>query len=80
VHPDTVVDTIGGRLAARGVRRYDEGFVTGATEVLEHPDHGVADAVDVREKGLGDNRYAHTITVSAPPVDMVTYGDTVCKL
>jgi hypothetical protein len=80
VHPDTVVDTIGGRLAGRGVRRYDEGFVTGATQMLEHPDHGVADAVDLREKGLGDNRYSHNTTVTAPPVDMVTDGDTVCKL
>ena len=38
--------------------------MTGAAPVLQHPDHRVADAVDVREKGLGDNRYAHTITVS----------------
>jgi hypothetical protein len=80
VHPDTVVESIGGRFAGRGVRRYDEGFVTGSAQMLEHPDHGVADAVDLREEGLGDNRYAHTITVSAPPVDMVTDGDTVCKL
>ena len=80
VHPDTVIDPVGGGMPARGVRRDDEGFVTGAAQMLEHPDHRVADAVDVREKGLGDNRYAHTITVSAPPVDMVTYGDTVCKL
>jgi hypothetical protein len=80
VHPDTVVESIGGRLSGRAVRRYHEGFVTGAAQMLEHPDHGVADAVDLREKGLGDNRYAHTTTVSAPAVDMVTYGETVCKL
>ena len=76
VHPDTVVDPIGGRLARRGVGRDDKGFMTGAAQVLEHPDHRVADAVDVREKGLRDNRYSHTITVSASPVDMVTDGHT----
>jgi hypothetical protein len=80
VHPDTVIEAIRGGLSARRVRRYDEGFVTAAAQVLQHPDHRVADAVDVREKGLGDNRYAHTITVSGPAVDMVTDGDTVCKL
>ena len=80
MHPDTVTESIGGVLPARSIRRYDEGFVTGPAQVLQHPDHRVADAVDVREKGLGDNRYAHTITVSAPAVDMVTDADTVCKL
>ena len=71
------MDPVGGRLAARGVRRDDEGFVTGAAQMLDHPEHRVADAVDVREKGLGDDRNAHTITVTAPPVDMVTDGHTV---
>jgi hypothetical protein len=40
--------------------------------VLERSDDGIAHAVDVREKGFRDNRYTHFITVSAPPVDMVT--------
>ncbi|GAA1429564.1 hypothetical protein GCM10009641_09610 [Mycobacterium cookii] len=46
--------------------------MAGAAQVLEGTDDGVAHAVDVREKGLGDNRYAHTIKVTAPSVDMVT--------
>jgi hypothetical protein len=54
--------------------------VAGAAQVLEYPDHRVADAVDVREEGLRDDRYAHVITVSAPPVDMVTCGHTSCEL
>jgi hypothetical protein len=54
--------------------------VTGAAQVLEYPHHRVADAVDVREKGLRDNRYAHTITVAASAVDMVTDGHTSCEL
>ena len=80
MHPDTVVDPIGGRVPGRGVRCDDESFMTGAAQVLEDPDHRVADPVDVREKGLRDNRYAHTITVSASPVDMVTGGHTPHEL
>ena len=80
MHPDTVVDPIGRRLSRRRVGCYDKGFMTGAAQVLEYPDHRVADAVDVREKGLRDNRYAHTITVAASPVDMVTDGHTPCEL
>jgi hypothetical protein len=80
VHPDTVVDTIGGRLARWSVGCDDEGFVTGAAQMLEHSDHGIADAVDVREKRFRDNRYSHTITVSVSLVDMVTYGHTSCEL
>jgi hypothetical protein len=66
------MDAVGGRLAVRGVWRDHEGFVAGSTQMLQHSDHRVADAVDVREKGLGDYRYAHNITVTAPTVDMVT--------
>jgi hypothetical protein len=40
--------------------------------VLECSDDGIAHAVDVREKRFRDNRYSHTITVAASPVDMVT--------
>ena len=74
------MDPIGGRLSRRRVGRNDKGFVTGAAQVLEYPDYRVADAVDVREKGLRDNRYAHTITVAAAPVDMVTDGRTTHEL
>jgi hypothetical protein len=80
VYSDTVIDAVRGRLAGWGIRCDNEGFVAGATKVLQRPDYRVADAVDVREKGLGDNRYAHTTTVAASNVDMVTDGDTVCKL
>jgi hypothetical protein len=72
MHSDTVVDAVRRWLAGRSVGCDHEGLVTGSTEMLQHPDHRVADAVDVREKGLGDNRYTHATTVTAPPVDMVT--------
>jgi hypothetical protein len=80
MHSDTVVDTIGGRLTRRSVGCDDEGLVTGAPQMLDHPDHGIADAVDVREKRFRDNRYSHTITVSVSLVDMVTYGHTSYEL
>ena len=64
--------TRSGRRFARGrVGGDDEGFVTGAAQMLEHPDHRVADAVDIREEGLRDDRNAHTTTVSASAVDKV---------
>jgi hypothetical protein len=72
MHPYTVIETIGGLLAVRGVRRDDQRFMAGAPQVFECSDDGVAHAVDVREKGFRDYRYSHAITVSAPPVDMVT--------
>ena len=80
MHPDTVVDPVGRGLPGRVVRCDDKGFVAGAAQVLEYSDHRVANAVDVREEGLRDNRYAHNVTVSAAPVDMVTYGHTSCEL
>lgn len=80
VHPDAVVNPIGGWLAGRGVRRDDESFVTGAAQMLEDPQHRVADAVDLREEGLRDDRYAHTLRVSAPPVDKVADEHTVCEM
>lgn len=72
MHPDTVIDTVRGLLAVRGIGRDDKGFVSGAAKMLECSDHRVAHAVDVREKGFRDNRYSHTITVAASTVDMVT--------
>jgi hypothetical protein len=72
VYPDPVVDTIRGLLTVWSIGRDDERFVAGAAQMLECSDDGIAHAVDVREKGFRDNRYAHTITVPASPVDMVT--------
>lgn len=72
MHPDTVVDAIRGFLAVRRIGRDDQRFMAGAPQVLERSDDGIAHAVDVREKRFRDNRYSHLITVSAPPVDMVT--------
>ena len=63
VHPDSVVDALGRRLTAWGVRGDDERFMTRATEMLQHPQHRVGDSVDVGQKGLGDNRNAHTTRV-----------------
>jgi hypothetical protein len=39
VHPDTVVDPIGGRLSRRRVGRNDKGFVTDVAQVLKYPDY-----------------------------------------
>ena len=72
MHPDTVIETIRGFLAVRRIGRDDQRFVAGAPQVLECADDGVTHAVDVREKRFRDNRYSHTITVAASPVDMVT--------
>jgi hypothetical protein len=72
VDPDTVVDTVRRLLAVRSVGRNDERFVAGAAQMLKCSDDGIAHAIDVREKRFRDNRYSHTITVAASPVDMVT--------
>ena len=72
MHPDTVIDTVRGLLAVWGIGCDDKRLVSGAAKMLECSDHRVAHAVDVREKGFRDNRYSHTITVAALPVDMVT--------
>ena len=65
-------ESIRGFLAVRRIGRDDQRFMAGAPQVLERSDDGIAHAVDVREKRFRDNRYSHLITVSAPPVDMVT--------
>ncbi len=72
MHPDTVIETICGFLAVRGVGRNDKRFMAGTSEVLECSDDGITHAVDLREKRFRDNRYSHTITVAASTVDMVT--------
>jgi hypothetical protein len=74
------MDSIGGGVSGRGVGRDDKGFMPGATQMLDYPDRRVADAVDVREKGLCDNRYAHITIVSPPPVGKVADGHTACKI
>lgn len=80
MHPDTVVDTIRGLFAVRSIGRDDKCFMAGAAQMLECTDDGIAHAVDVREKGFRDNRYSHTTTVAAPPVDRVTDGRTLHEL
>jgi hypothetical protein len=72
VHADTIVETIRRLLAVRSIGRNDKSLVAGTAQMLECSDDGIAHAVDVREKGFRDNRYSHTITVAASPVDMVT--------
>ncbi len=76
MHADPVVNAIRRGFPGRGVRGDDEGFVTGPAQVLEHPEHGVADTVDFGEEGFGDDGNAHTTTVSAPPVAKVACEHT----
>ena len=80
MYPDTVVNSIRPRLTGRVVGRDDEGFVTGSTQMLEDTQHRVADAVDIREEGFGDDCYAHDTTMSAATVDKVAYGHTSCEI
>jgi hypothetical protein len=79
VHTDTVVDLVGGRFTARGVRRNDQGLMTRATEMLDHPKDRVGNAVDIREEGLCDDCNAHVKTVPSAAVDKVAYRDMSCK-
>ncbi|BBY04203.1 hypothetical protein MSEO_47020 [Mycobacterium seoulense] len=72
MHADSVVDAIRGGRTGRGVRGDDEGFVTGPAQVLEHPDHRVADTVDFRQERFGDDGNAHNTTVSAPTFEKVS--------
>ena len=76
---DAVVQTIGRRFAARCVGGDDEGLVTRATEMLEHPKHRVGDAVDIREEALCDDRNAHNRIVTAPTVRRLRFRDTTRK-
>lgn len=50
MYANTVVQAVGPQLTGRVVRGDDEGFVTGVTQVLENPNHRVADTVDLREE------------------------------
>ena len=76
MNPDAVVYPVGGVLAAWVVGGDDEGFVAGAAEVLEHPQHRVGDSVDVGQEGLGDNRNSHTKRVSPTTVNEVSSRHT----
>jgi hypothetical protein len=79
MHADSVVNTVGRRLALRRVRGDDENFVAGATEMLDHPKHRVGDAVDIREETLCDDCNAHTKIVPATTFTKVACGDTTRK-
>jgi hypothetical protein len=80
MHTDTVVDPIRRRLAARCVGGDNEDFVAVVAEVLDHPKHRVADAVDIREEGLCDDRNPHTKIVSSTADGKVAFGDTTRKV
>ena len=73
------MDPLGGWLAAGRVGGDDEGFVTGSAEMLDHPKHRVADAVDIREERLCDDRNAHTKIVSSVAFRKVAARDTTRK-
>src|SRR5215212_10252884 len=79
VHPDAVVNLVGRRLAAWSVRGDDEGLMTGAAEMLDHPKHRVGDAVDIREEGFCDDRNAHARSVPSAAVAKVATGHTTRK-
>ena len=79
MNADAVVNLVGRRLAARRVRGDDEGLVTGAAEMLDHPKHRVGDAVDIREEGLCDDRNAHAKSVPSAAVAKVATGHTTRK-
>ncbi|GCB01114.1 hypothetical protein NCCNTM_47480 [Mycolicibacterium sp. NCC-Tsukiji] len=44
-------------------------------EVLQHPEHRIGDAVDIREKGLRHDRNSHTCRLAAQPDRQVTVRD-----
>jgi hypothetical protein len=71
MNADAVVQTVGGLLASRCVWGDDERLVTRATEMLDHPKHGVRNTVDVREETLRDDRNAHNRIVTASTVEEV---------
>ncbi len=80
MYPDTVVNAIRPGLTGRVVGRDDEGFVTGSTQMLEDAQHRVADTVDIREEGFGDDCNAHHTTMAASTVGKVAYGHTSCEI
>ena len=79
MHPDSLVHLVGRRLTPRRVRGNDEGLVTRAAEMLDHPKHRVGDAVDIREERLCDDCNAHTKIVPSATFAKVACGDTTRK-
>lgn len=76
MHPDSVVDPLGGCLARWRIGGDDECFVAGSAEMLDDPKHRIADAVDIREERLRDDCNAHTMIVPAATFAKVACGDT----
>jgi hypothetical protein len=79
VNPDAVVNLIGWGIAARAIGRDDEGLMTGAAEMLDHPKHRVGDAVDIREERLCDDCNAHATSVPSTAVVKVAARHTTRK-
>jgi hypothetical protein len=79
MYPDSVMNSLGRRLAPRRVRGDDDDLMTSAAEMLDHPKHRVGDAVDIREEGLCDDRNAHTKSVPSAAVAKVANGHTTRK-
>jgi len=52
--------------------------MSGATQMLKHPQHRVGDAVDIGQKRFGDDRNSHTVTVSSAGVAKVACEKTSC--
>lgn len=76
MHANPVVDAIRRSHPGRGIGGDDEGFVTGPAQMLEDPEHRVADTIDFRQERFGDDGNAHTTTVSAPAVAKVACEHT----
>ena len=79
VYPDAVIHAVGGRLATRGVRCDDQNLVSRSPEMLDHPEHRIGHAVDVREKGLGNDCNAHLRTVAPQVNSTVACGHMACE-
>jgi protein-disulfide isomerase len=80
MHTDTVVNSVRRRLATRCIRSDNQGFVAVLAKVLDHPEHRIGDAVDIREETLCDDRNAHTKIVPSGAVPKVASGDTTRKV
>jgi hypothetical protein len=76
----TVVNSRRPRFTAWIVGRDDQGFMPRSAQVLEYPQHGVADAIDIRKKRLGDDRNAHATTVAASTFDEIADGHTAREI
>jgi hypothetical protein len=76
MHPNSLVNSICAGLSRWIVGSDDESLVTGSVEMLEHPEHRVADTIDMREERFCDDGNAHTLTVAALIVAKVADGHT----